>query len=66
MRNCSSSGCRAQEYRVSGSEAVIRKMEEQQAVLQQELAQEVEVLSKNRRIEDRATRMAKEAEVKKV
>lgn len=41
-------------------------MEENKAALNRELSQEVEALTRSRRIEDRATRMAKEAEVKKV
>lgn len=52
--------------RASGGEAVVQKMEQTLAALREELEREVQALSKSRSIEDRATMMAKEAEISKV
>lgn len=50
----------------SGGEAVVQNMEQALTALREELEEKVQELSKSRNIEDRAARMAKEADVSKV
>lgn len=52
--------------RASGGQAIVHNMEQTLAVLREELEAEVQALSKSRSVEDRATLMAKEADINKV
>lgn len=61
-----SSSLSAQVPKASNFEAVVQKTQEALAALREEMQQEIETLSKRRRIEDRATRMAEHAEIEKV
>lgn len=54
------------EFKVSGNEAVIQKMEKALVALQHELDEEVQALKKRRNIEDTAASMAKDVEISKV
>lgn len=54
------------EFKVSGSDAVMQKMEKALLALQHELDEEAQALKKRRDIEDTVASMAKDVEMSKV